>query len=39
MDIDGEKIAVTGLPAVPEGTQLARVDVIVRLQGTPSRKG
>jgi Fur family iron response transcriptional regulator len=37
MDIDGEKIAVTGLPAVPEGTQLARVDVIVRLQGTPSR--
>ncbi len=39
MDIDGEKIAVTGLPAVPEGTHLARVDVIVRLQGTPSRQG
>ena len=33
MDIDGEKIAITGLPAAPEGTGIARVDVIVRLQG------
>ncbi|MCE9648203.1 MAG: transcriptional repressor [Parvibaculum sp.] len=35
MDIDGEKIAVTGLPEAPEGTGIARVDVIVRLQGAP----
>ena len=38
MDINGEKIAVTGLPSAPEGTKLARVDVIVRLQGNPSRQ-
>lgn len=35
MDIDGDKIAITGLPQAPEGTDVARVDVIVRLQGTP----
>jgi Fur family iron response transcriptional regulator len=33
MDIDGEKIAVTGLPDAPHGTGIARVDVIVRLEG------
>lgn len=33
MDIDGEQIAITGLPDAPEGTGIARVDVIVRLQG------
>ncbi|KAB7742614.1 transcriptional repressor [Parvibaculum sedimenti] len=35
MDIDGGKIAITGLPQAPEGTDVARVDVIVRLHGTP----
>jgi Fur family iron response transcriptional regulator len=35
MDIDGERIAVTGLPDAPQGTSFARVDVIVRLQGEP----
>jgi len=35
MDIDGDKIAVMGLPEAPEGTSLARVDVIVRLAGDP----
>ncbi len=35
MDIDGEKIAITGLPDAPAGTGIARVDVIVRLQGAP----
>tara|TARA_R110000868_G_scaffold96110_5_gene264365 strand:+ start:352 stop:792 length:441 start_codon:yes stop_codon:yes gene_type:complete len=35
MDIDGEKIAISGLPEAPEGTSFARVDVIVRLQGEP----
>lgn len=33
MDIEGEKLAVTGLPKAPEGTEITRVDVIVRLQG------
>ena len=35
MDIDGDRIAVTGLPQAPDGTDVARVDVIVRLQGAP----
>ncbi|MDO8290676.1 MAG: Fur family transcriptional regulator [Parvibaculum sp.] len=35
MDINGDQIAVMGLPAAPEGTSLARVDVIVRLAGDP----
>lgn len=35
MDIDGQKIAITGLPDAPDGTGIARVDVIVRLQGDP----
>jgi Fur family iron response transcriptional regulator len=35
MDIDGEKIAITGLPDAPQGTSFARVDVIVRLEGEP----
>ncbi|MGV8997531.1 MAG: iron response transcriptional regulator IrrA [Parvibaculaceae bacterium] len=37
MDIDGDKIAVMGLPEAPEGTSFARVDVIVRLAGEPRR--
>ena len=32
MDIDGGKISIIGLPDAPEGTGIARVDVIVRLQ-------
>jgi Fur family iron response transcriptional regulator len=39
MDIDGQKIAISGLPEAPEGTGIARVDVIVRLQGAPERQG
>lgn len=35
MDIDGKQIAITGLPDAPEGTGIARVDVIVRLAGEP----
>lgn len=35
MDINGDQIAVMGLPEAPEGTSLARVDVIVRLAGDP----
>ncbi len=31
-DIPGERIQVTDLPAPPEGTQVARVDVIVRVK-------
>ena len=34
MDIDGEAIAVAGVPAPPEGSQVERVDVIVRLKRT-----
>jgi len=35
MDIDGEKIAIMGLPEAPVGMGISRVDVIVRLQGDP----
>lgn len=35
MDIDGKQIAIIGLPDAPEGTGIARVDVIVRLAGEP----
>lgn len=35
MDIDGQQIAITGLPDAPQGTSFARVDVIVRLEGEP----
>jgi len=34
MDIDGERIAVSGLPDAPAGTGISRVDVIVRLSGS-----
>lgn len=34
MDIDGQRIAVSGLPEAPEGTGISRVDVIVRLSGS-----
>ncbi|NIJ42167.1 Fur family iron response transcriptional regulator [Parvibaculum indicum] len=33
MDISGEEIGIERLPSAPEGTDIARVDVIVRLQG------
>lgn len=36
-DIPGEGIAVTGLPAAPHGTAVARVDVIVRVRENSSR--
>jgi len=32
MDIDGDAIAVAGVPAPPAGAQVDRVDVIVRLK-------
>lgn len=37
MDIDGEGIAVKGLPDAPLGTGISRVDVIVRLSGSGPR--
>ncbi len=39
MDIDGVRIAISGLPEAPEGTNVARVDVIVRLQGATRHSG
>jgi Fur family iron response transcriptional regulator len=32
-DIAGQDLVVSGLPAAPEGTEISRVDVIVRLKG------
>jgi Fur family iron response transcriptional regulator len=32
-DIAGHDLVVSGLPAAPEGTEISRVDVIVRLKG------
>ena len=32
VDIPGERIAVTGLPDVPEGAEMERVDVVVRIK-------
>jgi Fur family iron response transcriptional regulator len=32
IDIAGDKIAVSGVPTPPKGTQLARVDVVVRVR-------
>ena len=32
MDIDAGNIEVTGLPALPDGTEIGRIDVIVRLR-------
>ena len=34
MDISGEEIGIERLPSAPEGTDISRVDVIVRLQGS-----
>ena len=31
LDIDGAEVAVDGLPAAPEGTEVSRVDVVVRV--------
>ena len=33
MDIAGDQVEVSGLPAAPDGFDVARVDVIVRLRG------
>lgn len=39
VDIPGGGVAVTGLPDVPEGAELDRVDVIVRVRGRkPARR-
>ncbi|MBC8037918.1 MAG: transcriptional repressor, partial [Rhizobiales bacterium] len=32
VDIGSEHVEVTGLPALPEGTEIDRIDVIVRLR-------
>jgi Fur family iron response transcriptional regulator len=32
IDIPGESIAVSGVPAPPEGTQVERVDVVIRIR-------
>ena len=32
MDIPGERIGVTGLPAPPDGASIRRVDVIIRVE-------
>lgn len=31
-DIPGDRVSITDIPAPPEGTEIARVDVIVRLK-------
>ncbi len=33
VDIPGSSIQVTGLPSAPDGTEIDRVDVVVRLKG------
>ncbi len=33
-DIPGESLMVSGLPQAPDGTRVARIDVIVRLAGS-----
>src|SRR3984957_2962188 len=35
LDIPGEHIGVTGLPAPPKGASIRRVDVIIRIAGDP----
>lgn len=35
MDIAGDEITIANLPQAPHGTDIARVDVIVRLQARP----
>ncbi|MFM2045335.1 MAG: hypothetical protein RLY86_3911 [Pseudomonadota bacterium] len=32
-DIPGDQVAITGLPVPPDGTSIARVEVIIRLRG------
>lgn len=36
-DIPGEQVVVQALPAVPAGTEISRVDVVVRLRTTPKQ--
>jgi len=38
-DIPEESVDIAALPAIPEGTTLNRVDVVVRLGGAPARRG
>lgn len=37
VDIPGRDLAVVGLPEVPEGTRVRRIDVIVRLEQTAEK--
>ncbi len=34
MDICGENVVVQGLPKAPDGAEISRVDVVVRVKGT-----
>jgi Fur family transcriptional regulator, iron response regulator len=36
LDIPGERIGVTGLPAPPEGASIRRIDVIIRVEHDPA---
>lgn len=38
-DIPGDQIALAGLPATPTGTEIDRVDVVVRVRLTGSKSG
>jgi Fur family iron response transcriptional regulator len=38
LDIEGDDIQVIGLPQAPDGTEIDRIDVIVRLRGGDSGK-
>ncbi|CAN5559316.1 Fur family transcriptional regulator [soil metagenome] len=37
MDIESDDVAITGLPELPPGTEVDRIDVIVRLRERASR--
>ena len=32
MDIDGGKVTISGLPKAPEGAEISRIDVVVRMR-------
>ncbi len=35
-DISGQAVTISALPAPPDGAQIARIDVVIRLRGRPS---
>lgn len=37
-DIPGEQVVLQSLPAVPAGTEISRVDVVVRVRATPKHR-